>query len=151
MNPELQLRLATIHDVEVLLEWRNDIETRRASHNMNPVERIAHIEWLRGMINGSDHRLYIAEEFSVPVGTVRADFSTGVWELSWTVSPNARGRGIAKKMVGEVAAKIKGPIRAEVKVGNQRSARVAQNAGMQLVRELDGVLHFERAKQTMDR
>ena len=50
-------------------------------------------------------------------------------------------------MVMLAAAGIAEPIRAEVKVDNPASARVAEAAGMQLLRETDGVLHFSRAER----
>jgi len=85
------------------------------------------------------------EENGVPIGTVRADVSDGVHELSWTVAPNARGRGVAKRMVALLASRILEPIRAEVKPGNTVSTRVAEHAGMQFDCETDGVLHYRRA------
>jgi len=89
-------------------------------------------------------QLLVAEENGAPVGTVRADFSEGVWELSWTVAPNARGRGVAKQMVVLLASQIPEPIRAEVKAGNIASARIAEYVGMEFDREADGVLHYKR-------
>jgi RimJ/RimL family protein N-acetyltransferase len=67
-----------------------------------------------------------------------------VWELSWTVAPNARGRGVAKQMVTLLAHQISEPIRAEVKAKNIASARIAEHAGMAVSREVDGVLHYCR-------
>jgi len=146
MASSIQLRLATKNDAELLFTWRNDIETRRASHNMTPVEPDSHIAWLLDVLEDPHRRLMIAEEKGVPVGTVRADFSLDGWELSWTVSPLARGRGVAKKMVVEIASEIKDPIRAEVKVGNRGSAKIARYAGMHLERKSDGILYFQRDK-----
>ena len=91
-----------------------------------------------------DCRLLIAENDDFPVGTVRADLADGVYELSWTVAPGARGRGFGKQMVAMLANQIDQPIRAEIKTGNESSVRIAQYAGMRLDREVDGVLHFKR-------
>jgi len=62
------------------------------------------------------------------------------------VAPSARGRGIAKKMVRLVADQVSETLslRAEVKAGNESSIKVALAANMQLMREVDGVLHFFR-------
>jgi RimJ/RimL family protein N-acetyltransferase len=145
MNETIILRSATIQDTDLLLEWRNDPETRRASHNTAEVQRDEHISWLSRTLNNPNRRLFVAEEDGVPVGTVRADLSEGVWELSWTVAPSARGRGVAKRMVALLAHQISDPIRAEVKAGNLASARIAEDAGMKLDREANGVLHYVRA------
>lgn len=145
MNENISLRLATIQDADLLLKWRNDPQTRKASHNKAEVQREEHISWLTRTLSNSSRRLYIAEENGAPVGTVRSDFSEGVWELSWTVSPSARGRGVAKRMVAVLANQISEPIRAEVKTGNTASARIAEYAGMEFDREVDAVLHYRRA------
>lgn len=145
MSENISLRSATVHDARLLLEWRNDPETRKASRNTAEVPIDEHISWLSRTLDNPNRRLYIAEEDGVPVGIVRADESDGVWELSWAVSPNARGRGVAKRMVAVLAHHISDPIRAEVKAGNMASVRIAEHAGMEFERETDGVLHYKRA------
>lgn len=128
----------------MLLEWRNDPETRRASHDCAEVLRDEHVSWLTETLSNLRRRLFIAQENGVAVGTVRADFADGAWEFSWTVAPNARGRGIAKQMVALLAHEISEPIRAKIKAGNSASVRVAEHAGMELFREIDGILHYRR-------
>jgi len=145
MNKTMTLRPATTQDADLLLEWRNDPETREASHNTVEVLRDEHISWLTKTLNNSNRRLLIAEENGVPVGTVRADLAEGIWELSWTVAPVARGQRVGKRMVVLLAHQISEPIRAEIKAGNIPSARIAEYAGMVFDREVDGVLHYRRA------
>jgi len=144
MNDETTLKPATMDDADLLLAWRNDPATRQASHTTDPVQRSEHREWLSCSLGNPNRRLYLAEEGGMPVGTVRADFADGVWELSWTVAPSARGRGVAKRMVAALADTIADPIRAEVKATNAASARIAEHAGMHFDRESDGILHYRR-------
>lgn len=144
INEPITLRSAIIQDADLLLEWRNDPLTRNASHNTAEVKIDEHISWLKKTLNNANRRLYIAEENGVPVGNVRADFSDGVYELSWTVAPQARGRGVGKQMVAILACQVSEPIRAEVKSGNIASAQIAKHAGMKFDREADGVNHFRR-------
>jgi len=145
MSGTITLRLATIQDADLLLEWRNDPETRNASHNAAEVQRDEHISWLLRTLDNRNRRLFVAEEEGVPVGSVRADFSEGVYELSWTTAPSARGRGVAKRMVALLAQQISESIRAEVKTGNIASSRIAEHAGMEFDREAEGVLHYRRS------
>ncbi len=144
MNETITLRQASIQDADMLLDWRNDPETRRASHSTSDVVKEEHIAWLKKTLSNPNRRLLVAEEDDSPVGTVRADLSEGVWELSWTVAQNARGRGVAKRMVALLAQQISVPIRAEVKSGNIASARIAEHAGMEFNREVEGILHYSR-------
>jgi RimJ/RimL family protein N-acetyltransferase len=145
MSNGMRLRLATVADSELLLQWRNDPTTRGASHNSAHIALAEHRAWLEKTLRNPERRLYIAEEDGMPVGTARADLADGVWELSWTVAPTARGRGVGKRMVALLAQQIREPIRAEVKAGNTASARIAEQAGMTFDLEADGVLHFSRA------
>lgn len=140
----LSLRLATLHDADVLLEWRNDPETRNASHQTAVIRPEDHLSWLTRTVDDPDRLLFVAANDGVPVGTVRADRTDGVWELSWTVAPAARGRGLAKRMVALLAVEISEPIRAEIQPGHIASVRVAEHAGMVLHEQLNGVLHYRR-------
>jgi RimJ/RimL family protein N-acetyltransferase len=128
MSGTVTLRPATLQDEGLLLKWRNNPMTRNASHNTAEVQRDEQISWLSQTLSNPNRKLFIAEENGVSVGTVRAIISEGVWELSWTVPPNERGRGVAKRMVALLAHEIYEPIRAEVKVGNIASTRIAEHA-----------------------
>ena len=144
MNEKITLRPATMEDVDMLLDWRNDPQTRKASHNTSEVIKEEHVAWLSMTLVNTNRKLLVAEEEGVPVGTIRADFSEGVWELSWTVAPHSRGQGVAKQMVALLAHEITEPIRAEVKTENIASARIAEHAGMAFDREVEGVYHYSR-------
>lgn len=142
---KLSLRPATLEDAELLLKWRNDATTRMASHTVDEVKLEKHIEWLKSTLKNKNRQLYVAEENGIFVGTVRADFENGGYELSWTVAPEARGQGLGKRMVALLANKIKEPIRAEVKKGNDASSRIAEYSGMKFVKaDSNDVLHYQR-------
>lgn len=144
---ELILRDATIEDARLLFDWRNDAVTRLASHNTAELEFGSHTAWLKAALANSKRQLRIAEQNGRPVGMVRIDFEDGdCAELSWVIAPEARGKGIAKRMVQFVADETSQicAIRAEIKAGNDASAKVAEAAGMQLSRQDGGVLHFYR-------
>ena len=144
MPEELRLRPATPGDAAILLEWRNDSHTRVASHNTEAVERDDYLKWFASSLDNKNRILLVAEEDGVSVGTVRADLIDGIHELSWTVAPSARGRGVGKRMVALFAREFPGTVRAEVKKGNDASARIAKFAGMKLEKEENGVLHYKR-------
>src|SRR2546426_7001581 len=105
MRSRISLRRASWADLEMLLEWRNARMTRQGSHNIEEVTRDQHERWLEAILKNPNRQLCIAEEDGMPVGTVRADLdpSDGSHELSWTVSPKARGRGLGKEMVALLA------------------------------------------------
>ncbi len=128
----------------MLLAWRNDPLTRQASHHSDVVTWDEHRAWLLASLNSHERQLLVAEIDAVPVGTVRADRSDEAWVLSWTVAPEARGKGIAPEMVALAADQIDGPVRAEIKRDNSASIKAAVHAGMTLLREEGDILHYER-------
>lgn len=142
----MKLRPATMQDADRLLEWREDPETSKASPHTADLDREEYIAWLERILADPNRQLFIAEENGVPVGTVRADLSGVVNELSWNVAPGERNRGVATRMVTMFAKQIAGPIRAEINVGNPASARVAERAGMVFERRSDTILHYVRTE-----
>ncbi|MBI2474286.1 MAG: GNAT family N-acetyltransferase [Candidatus Taylorbacteria bacterium] len=100
------LKPVTEADAQLLFQWRNDPETRANSINTEPVPWEKHLEWLRKSISDSDRRLFIFLQNGKPAGTCRIDRSVEngeeIHELSWTVAPEWRGKGIGKAMIGEL-------------------------------------------------
>ena len=147
-NQVITIRNVSINDADLLLAWRNDPETRAASHNQNLIKQKDHLTWLANSLGNNNRRLYIAELGDEAIGSLRADLEDGVWELSWTLSAQARGRGLAKKMVAllvdTLAQEKAGAIRAEVKEGNIASAKIAEHVGMCIEKQKNGVIFYKK-------
>lgn len=140
----MRLLRATLEDFDRLLKWRNDPRTREASTQTGLVCASEHSAWLTEVLQDLTRQLYVAWEDDHAVGTARADLKDGVYELSWSVAPAARGRGVAARMVTLLAARLSGPIRAEIKVSNEASVRVAEHIGMSLEGHVGDTLHYSR-------
>jgi len=136
---ELVLRPAEMTDCQTLLDWRNDLETRRNSLTMEVVGLAEHREWLSRALVEPSRQLLIATLSGWDVGTVRIDGFERERELSWTVSPDFRGRGLGRKMVCEVVRQLGPPLRARVRVGNEASKRICRAAGFRYHSTIDGV------------
>lgn len=121
----MSLRPATMGDAETLFNWRNDPETQANSLSTDPVPWDDHCNWLKASLANPDRDLLIAEIDGVPVGTVRIDRGEES-ELSWTVAPDQRGKGIAKQMV---ALACPPEAVARIKPDNIASQRIAEAAG----------------------
>jgi RimJ/RimL family protein N-acetyltransferase len=126
---ELTLRLVTDADAALLMDWRNDAATRSNSRSGEPVHPDQHNAWLSRVISSTDHVIRIAERRGVPVGVVRADRIEGGWELSWTVSPLSRGKGVGGRMLRTFAAGLDGRLAAVIRSDNHASRRIAETAG----------------------
>ena len=141
---KIKLRKAVFNDWKLLLDWRNDLETRKNSHNMEIVKEENHKEWLNYVLSNENRALFIALCNDIPAGTIRADFekSSNEYEISWTISPDFRGKGIGKKMVKLLSDHLQAKIRAELKKGNISSVKIAEHAGMTFKKEENGILHY---------
>lgn len=139
---DLYLRLAVSDDADLLLAWRNDPVTRQSSHSTSAVGADEHAAWFRRALENPKRQIFMVMEGDDAVAMVRADQEDKAYELSWSVAPSQRGRGLGKRAVGLLAERLDGPLRAEVKEGNVASQRIAESVGMGLTRRKDGVLYY---------
>lgn len=123
------IRPATIDDARRLFEWRNDPETRNQSINTKEVVWDSHLEWLKNSLVNPNRRIMIALEGDEPVGTVRLDIEGLRREISWTVAPFARGRGLGALMVKRALETFDKPIIARIKPENIASVKLALQVG----------------------
>jgi RimJ/RimL family protein N-acetyltransferase len=136
------LRKASLDDAILLLDWRNDQDTRMASHNTDAVDMASHLSWLEKSLSNEKRAIFIAEISGQPVGSVRQDIlDSGISEMSWTVAPSHRGRGVAKEMIKAACDIIHGELYAEIKIDNVSSVKAAESVGFIITNTSDGV-HF---------
>jgi spore coat polysaccharide biosynthesis predicted glycosyltransferase SpsG/RimJ/RimL family protein N-acetyltransferase len=145
----LRYRPATPADAERLLEWRNDPDVQAVSRSRAPVAPAAHERWLAATLADPDRTLLVAEAAGQPAATVRFDRRDGAVEISVTVAPGWRGRGIGARTIREAselhlaAHPDVARIVTEVMEPNVRALRAFERAGYARVPErtaADGVL-----------
>lgn len=146
MTGHVRLRAAVLADSDNLLRWRNDPDTRRWSRHESRTSEADHAEWLGHALANVSRRLWMAEIDSEAVGTVRADTTASGNELSWTVAPEWRGRGVGTEMVRLACQMLTGRVYAYVKVGNDASSRIALAAGLQLEGVCEGIMCFAASR-----
>lgn len=99
----IKLRLATMDDAARLFVWRNDADTRLASHEAGPIRLEQHLVWLKEAIVSASKALYVAQDTArngIWVGTGRLDKRPGQRvELSLTVDPQRRGEGYGGEII----------------------------------------------------
>lgn len=146
MSHELKLKTATFEDASILLSWRNDELTRKFSLNTDYVSEQEHNNWLKNILKDKRRQLYVAEYQSIKIGTVRVDSEGETHIISWTVSPEHRGRGHAKKMVSQIINKLNGKILASIDQENIPSQKVAEHAGMKHVSTNNKIMTYSIIK-----
>jgi RimJ/RimL family protein N-acetyltransferase len=97
----LRVRTATTDDARLLLDWRNDPEARSRSRSDDVIDLDSHLAWLERTLASPDRHLLVVEtDEGTPVATTRYDRlapapdGTERWEVSISVAPGMRGRGL---------------------------------------------------------
>lgn len=137
----MEFRRATINDAQILLEWRNDIETRENSIESQVIEWAHHLKWLRDSLENKNREIYIAHHNHTPVGMLRFDYikDKDGWQLSWLVAPEMRGKGHGKALLSEGVNLKHGRKFSQIKETNLASIKMAVSVGFKLEQSQSGV------------
>ncbi|WP_210509021.1 bifunctional UDP-2,4-diacetamido-2,4,6-trideoxy-beta-L-altropyranose hydrolase/GNAT family N-acetyltransferase [Naasia sp. SYSU D00057] len=130
------VRPARAGDASALFDWRDDPATRAASRSTGALEWTSHAAWVRATLADPMRSLLIARTEGAPAGTVRFDrLDEGSAEISITLAPSARGRGLAQPVIAAamawLAAQPSPPrlVIAEMRPENGASQRAFRAAG----------------------
>jgi len=129
----LALRPARRTDADVLLRWANDPTTRRASFSPATIDRGVHERWLESLLHDPERRLFVAELEGEPVGQVRLDAADDQFEISVSISPQHRGRGLGRAVIRLACLAAGGRVVARIRSGNLRSVEAFQAAGFRRI------------------
>ncbi len=136
------VRPAAAEDADLLLAWRNDPDTRAWSRTADLVSSADHRDWLDRVLANPERKLLIAEQDGRPVGTVRFDRGNHTWEVSITLAPAARGKGLAVPVLLAAERTLDRPtIHAIIHRDNAASLALFERAGYRPESE-DGVWHL---------
>lgn len=130
----ITFRAAELADAKLLHAWRNDPDTRRNSRSESEVPFSDHFDWLMSCLSDKKRRILIAVSEGKPIGTIRFDQGDdNLVEMSWTVAPEYRGRGLGKKMVQSGKAQTRGLQTACIKSTNIASIKIAEHCSFKRV------------------
>ncbi|MEQ8816111.1 MAG: GNAT family N-acetyltransferase [Thalassobaculum sp.] len=144
----LTLRLAEACDADDLLAWRNDPVTRTNSRNTAEISRESHDAWLLRALADANRRIWIAERGVERLGTVSAVRNAGgPVELSITVAPAMRGRGVGAVMLHAALAETAriwpgDAITAMIRPSNGPSLRLFERCGFVATDRKDDLLIY---------
>lgn len=123
-------------DSELLLKWRNDPDTRKNSINTAEVSPEDHARWFRNMMINRPQELLIATIEGEAVGSLRFDWDEkhDSCEISFTVAPEHRGKGIGFAMVENFIHDMENVrLVAKVKASNPASKRIFEKLGFHTI------------------
>tara|TARA_B110000211_G_C14083019_1_gene555447 strand:+ start:1788 stop:3311 length:1524 start_codon:yes stop_codon:yes gene_type:complete len=108
-NNTLNLRFATLKDVEQVYNWQCEPETRRYALNKDVPSLAEHTAWMTRKLESKNDYFYIIEladsrdKKATSVGVVRLDKSDkGTYTISIFIAPEHFGKGIAKYALKQV-------------------------------------------------
>jgi UDP-2,4-diacetamido-2,4,6-trideoxy-beta-L-altropyranose hydrolase len=146
----LKVRLATLDDEALLLEWANDPATRSNAFSPGTITPATHAVWFRQRLgNRAGCRLYIVETVDgIPIGMVRFDRSGNEWEVHYSIAQSLRGRGLGRAALAAALADLAAEMRdatvfGQVKESNHASRKVFESlAFTEISRSRDGVVVY---------
>lgn len=134
--PPVSLRPVVEADEALLLDWTNDPATRAASRSADPIEPREHHRWLiERLADAAGARMWIGRAGDESIGVVRFERrAPDRVEVSITVAPRARGRGLAGPLLEAGLSAARGAfgsvrIVAAIKPVNAASLAVFARAG----------------------
>jgi UDP-2,4-diacetamido-2,4,6-trideoxy-beta-L-altropyranose hydrolase len=100
-SSRLRLRDATPEDEHRLLRWANDRHTRAWSFRGAQIDPEEHRRWLVAQLRSvADCQLYVIEDdWGTEIGLARFERKQAAWEMSATLAPGYRARGLAEAIV----------------------------------------------------
>lgn len=141
------IRPAEFSDWKILLDWRNDPETRENSISSVEIVEEGHKQWLKHTLESRIRKIFIYET-DRPLGTIRLDIVD--WEtkiLSWTVAPEARGAGVGTRMLKSFLEKYPDSYFAEILPRNKASMAMAKKVGFKVIKPKE--LPFWKSPKTI--
>ena len=145
----MNVRRAEMKDCLSILNWRNNSLSRSMSRNEALIDSNSHIIWYSNMLKNLDRCLLIGEILNVSIGMVRFDrlLPSQNWEVSVTVAPGYRGKGLSKKLLASAINFFYGKfpeagIVAEIKPENVISRNLFEASGFNYYSGDEHMLRF---------
>lgn len=136
---DLTMREALLEDCRQLWLLSNDRKVRESSFHAEPIVFEDHIRWYEEKLASSDTAFYVLDIHGVIGGQIRYGRKGDTAEISYSVAPAFRGKGLGEKLIESTISgacnKLKvDRVLAIVKNFNNASIRTFLNAGFKKVR-----------------
>lgn len=146
LEQPLDIRPATMADAETVWRWRAALPPDQFRAGGNP-PLADHLGWFARALQ-DPQRLLLMAGSAGPMAQLRLDLSDGAAVVSILLAPEARGRGLGRRLLAalEPLARSRGLtcLRAEVAPQNSASMALFAAAGYERDPDLDGFAQFTR-------
>ncbi len=150
----VNIREARLEDCEQIWLLSNSTGVRENSFNPEPIELESHITWYEKKLASADVAFYVSDLQGVLGGQVRYDKIKDAAEISFSVAPAFRGRGMGKTLIrdtiGQACERLNvGRVFGLVREFNHASIHTFLGSGFQRVCEQEinncKCIRFERS------
>jgi UDP-2,4-diacetamido-2,4,6-trideoxy-beta-L-altropyranose hydrolase len=148
-SEELNLRSATIDDMELYYFWVNDPVVRENSFHQEPILWKNHVSWFTKKLEANDTEMWVMQNSqNLPVGQIRFDINDGLADISYSLDFIARKRDWGKKLLELGMNKITKLYKniiiiAKTKKKNKASRKIFKRLGFTEIFE-DNVIIFKK-------
>ena len=92
----IHVQVANKKHCDMILNWRNNIETRKASSNSKEIPLEAHKKWYNNFILKNNYNMFICKQLNSFIGVVRFDqISNFSYNISINLNPDFRGKKLS--------------------------------------------------------
>ena len=102
----MYLRLAKIKDLKNVFNWRNDLLTRKMSHNKKILDFKDHEKWFKGQINNDKVYFLMASKNREEIGYIRFDISTIETTININLNPKFRNKNLSFELLSKSIKKF---------------------------------------------
>lgn len=154
---QLIQRIATLEDLELSLNWRNDPRVRQFSRNSEIIQNDEHSRWFSARLKRIElEPFYLFMADGETVGMSRLEISTGstdVYEISILVDPSKQGNGLGTGILNMTCKSFfelhpDKSINAIVHKRNYVSQRLFLSSGFHLKTPTSDFLKYEKSLRT---
>tara|TARA_B100000809_G_C15136014_1_gene530600 strand:+ start:311 stop:784 length:474 start_codon:yes stop_codon:yes gene_type:complete len=139
LKNNLQIRKASLSDVDLLFRWTNDELVRAQSFSSTVIPYADHCTWFQRKVEDENSFFFIIEQEDREVGLVRFDINDGAATIGVSVDKEFRGKGLGAEIINlGVLSYFKEndfPILASIKKVNMASVKSFKKAGFQYFKD----------------
>ena len=140
-DSDIYLRFAENEDKIDLLNWRNELETRKASFNTEKIDQKDHERWFNNSIKNKKRNIFIiCDKNCNKLGQIRFDRGNDTAEVDISLNPKYRNLGVGSLALSKGANRYINNFNinilvARVKSNNIASVKALQKAGFKIYKK----------------
>jgi len=138
------LKQIQFSDWKILLEWRNDDNTRYQFFDSSVIDETTHKEYIKNICNNKNQ--YILYINDTPVGTIKSNIKNNIHYLGYSISNKFRGKNLSIIMMQLFLYNKSGIFICEIKDTNIASIKMVERIGYKLQKTKSNVLTYKLIK-----